>query len=74
VGQDGRTSLVRRIRHIPSKLFKPLSFAVGLKGKKVSRSGALCDPLLGPGLLGIHGEVMGEMQEIAGGVRQRRNQ
>jgi hypothetical protein len=44
VGQDGRTSLVPLIRHIPSQLFKPLSFAMGLKRKKeVSRSGALRD-------------------------------
>jgi hypothetical protein len=69
VGQDGRTSLVRRIRHIPNKLIEPLSFAMGLEGKKgVSGSGDLCNSLIGPRLLGSHGEARGEMQEVAEGV------
>jgi hypothetical protein len=73
MGQDGWTSLVRCIRHIPSKLFEPLSFTMGLKAKKgISGSGALCNPLLGPRLLGSHGEARGEMQGIIGGVWQRR--
>jgi hypothetical protein len=46
---------------------------MGLKRKKgFLRSGALCDHLLGPGLLGSHGEVRGKVQGIAEGVRHRR--
>jgi hypothetical protein len=46
---------------------------MGLKTKKgVSRSGALCQCLLGPGLLRSHVIARGKVQKIAGGVWRRR--
>jgi hypothetical protein len=73
MGQDGRTPLVRLVRHISSQLFKPLSFAMGLERKeRVSRSGALRNPLFGPRRIGSHAVARGEEQEIAKGVKRTR--
>jgi hypothetical protein len=63
MGEDGRTSIVRLIFHIPSKLLEPLSSAMRLDRKeRVLGAGAFCDPLLGPGPLGSHGRARGEGQ------------
>jgi hypothetical protein len=70
MGKDGRTSLVRLIRHIPSELLDHLSSTMRLDRKeRVSGAGAFCNPLLGPGPLGIHGAAWGEGRG-AGGRRK----
>jgi hypothetical protein len=48
MGEDGRASLVRLIRHVSSELLNPLSSTMRLdKKERVLGVGAFGDPLLG---------------------------
>jgi hypothetical protein len=71
--EDGRASLVRPVRHIPSEQLDPLSFAMRPNRKeRILGAGALGTPFLGFGLLRGHGAVRSEEQGSTGGVRRRK--